>query len=239
MKNKYTYNGDELQLFSKAKNWKRYIQRFIKPYLYGNVLEVGAGIGSTTKILCDGSQDKWSCLEPDRQLYSVLLNKIYNNDLPKCCDGILGEIKDIINKTEYDTILYIDVLEHIYNDKLEIENIYSLLKAGGHLIILAPAHNWLYSNFDKHIGHYRRYNRKTLKDAIPEGYTTIQIKYLDSLGIIASLMNRLILSQSIPNERQIKLWDNIIISISKYVDIITRYKIGKSILGVWKKVDEK
>ena len=56
------YIGNELELFDKAKNWKRYYGTLIQPFLTGDVMEVGAGIGATTRSLCNGSQKKWVCL---------------------------------------------------------------------------------------------------------------------------------------------------------------------------------
>ena len=61
-----TYIGNEHELFDKAINWKGYYGNKIKPYLLGNVMEVGAGIGATTKSLCNGNHKKWVCLEPQR-----------------------------------------------------------------------------------------------------------------------------------------------------------------------------
>ena len=53
------YQGKELELFEYAENWKRYFASHMKPYLKGSVLEVGAGIGGTTKVLCDATQISW------------------------------------------------------------------------------------------------------------------------------------------------------------------------------------
>ena len=76
----------------------------------------------------------------------------------------------ILNKTiknvknEYDTILYLHVLEHIENDQDEIREAEKRLKKGGHLLIMVPAHQKIYSNLDRAVGHYRRYERDFFKD---------------------------------------------------------------------------
>ena len=75
------YAGKELDLFAEAWNWKSYYSSFLRPYLEGNVLEVGAGIGGATIFLCDGSQDSWVCLEPDAKLAKRIKLKIKNIDL--------------------------------------------------------------------------------------------------------------------------------------------------------------
>ena len=57
------YIGNELELFSRAVNWKRYFASRITPWLGGKVLEVGAGLAETTRWICDGSQATWLCLD--------------------------------------------------------------------------------------------------------------------------------------------------------------------------------
>ena len=64
---------------------------------------------------------------------------------------------------KFDTILYLSVLEHIENDKKEINDAINKLDLNGHLIICVPAHNYMYSNFDKEIGHFKRYEEDFLE----------------------------------------------------------------------------
>ena len=100
---------------------------------------------------------------------------------------------------------------------------------------MVPAHNYLFSPFDKAIGHFRRYNKKTLKAAVPFSLKQIDLKYLDSLGLLASLANKWFLKQDYPELKQIKFWDNFIIPISKISDFILFYTIGKTVIGIWQK----
>ena len=66
--NEFNYVGSELEVFAHALKWKAYFRSHVSSYLVGDVLEVGAGIGATTRLLCDGLQSRWVCLEPDRNL---------------------------------------------------------------------------------------------------------------------------------------------------------------------------
>jgi predicted SAM-dependent methyltransferase len=131
--------------------------------------------------------------------------------------------------------LFIDVIEHIENDTDELKKASSFLKPGGHLIVLVPAHNYLYSEFDKSIGHFRRYNKKMLIEVAPKELKQIDLRYLDSLGLLASLANKWFLKQDYPELKQIKFWDNFIIPISKITDILSFYSIGKTVIGIWQK----
>src|SRR5919108_2757256 len=160
--NSITYIGNELELFGKAKNWKEYYGSFFKPYLKGKVLEVGAGIGATTLSLCNGTQDKWICLEPDFRLANRIELMIKNDQLPDCCKVVIGTLNDIPLTELFDAIIYIDVIEHIEDDKRELGLAAKYLAPNGVFLILVPAHQWLFSPFDRAIGHHRRYNKKML-----------------------------------------------------------------------------
>jgi len=165
----------------------------------------------------------------------LLRNKISHNELPKNCKVIEGTISSFENKSQFDTILYIDVLEHIENDKAEIEMAASRLNPGGHLIILSPAFQSLYSKFDNAIGHYRRYTRKELISLIPGSLKLRSLRYLDSSGFFLSFTNRLLLKQKYPTENQVSFWDKLIVPMSRISDKVFNYSFGKSILGVWQK----
>jgi len=231
-----TYIGNELELFQHAATWKRYYANILKPYIKENVLEVGAGIGSTTEYLCDGSPAKWLCLEPDPSLFEKLQQKIQKKELPSCCYAIKGIISDLQEDMKFDTILYIDVIEHIENDAAELQQAKEILSEGGHLIVLVPAHQSLFSPFDKTIGHYRRYNKKRLLSAIPKDLQHRKLVYLDSIGLLASLMNKFFLRQDYPTSKQINFWNKVMVPISKTTDRFVNYKLGKTLIGIWKKI---
>ena len=103
-------------------------------------------------------------------------------------------------------------------------------------MIVAPAHNWLYTPFDRAIGHYRRYTRKTLKEVMPPELRLERLMYLDSVGQLASLGNWLFLRQRVPTLRQILFWDRILVPCSRRLDPWPRYSVGKSVLGIWRRV---
>ncbi len=229
------YIGNELELFDKAKNWKSYYGNKIKPLLKGDVLEVGAGIGATTKSLCDGSQKKWVCLEPDQALADQIQTRIQKKDLPGCCELRIGTLEQQPANELFDAIIYIDVIEHIENDAAELQRAKKHLKKGGHLIILVPAHQWLYSPFDEAIGHFRRYDKPMLRKAVPQDLKQQKLDYLDGVGLMASVANKLFLKQSYPTQKQVLFWDSTLVPLSRFTDVISFNIVGKSLLGIWTK----
>jgi 2-polyprenyl-3-methyl-5-hydroxy-6-metoxy-1,4-benzoquinol methylase len=230
------YIGDELALFEHATHWKAYYGARLKPFLRGRVLEVGAGIGGTTRTLCDGGQADWLCVEPDASLAGRITEMLAQHQLPSCCRLHVGTLDDLpTTEGQFDAILYIDVIEHIEDDAAELRRAYARLAPGGALLIVVPAHQWLFSPFDQAIGHFRRYSRPMLRRALPAGSHIRQLVYLDSVGLLASAANKLFLKQSYPTLAQIKFWDNTIVPVSRIADRFTGFSLGKSVLAVVQK----
>jgi SAM-dependent methyltransferase len=230
----FHYVGGELELFAQAVNWKSYFRSRIRPYLSGHVLEVGAGLGGTARLLCDGRQRAWTALEPCRDLLAQFEAWLETNPLPVPVELVEGTTADVIGR-RFDTVLYIDVLEHIETDAEEMERAASLLEPGGHLVVLAPAHQWLFTPFDAAIGHFRRYTARSLRALTPEALQLRRLFYLDSVGMLASLANRMMLRQQMPTPKQIRVWDRCLVPVSRWVDPLLRYRLGKSVVGVWHK----
>jgi hypothetical protein len=229
------YIGQELTIFAHATRWKQYYTSLIQPYIGKHVVEVGAGLGATTKVMCDGQQDEWTCLEPDSALRSEIDRLIAQGELPACCQTQGGFVADLSPTAFIDTFIYIDVLEHIEHDRTELETAAARVCAGGYLIVLSPAFQFLYSPFDRAIGHYRRYDKKILQALTPSHCRMEKLIYLDSVGMTTSLVNRFLLAQSMPTVGQIKFWDTYLVPISKVMDRILGYRFGRSILGIWGK----
>jgi protein-L-isoaspartate O-methyltransferase len=230
----FAYIGSELELFAHARHWKAYLRSHLEPFLGQRVLEVGAGTGNTTKVLCASARERWVCLEPDAQLGAQLRSAIRAGELPPWCQVIVGTLAELPRRQQFDTIIYIDVLEHIEDDCRELARAISYLQAGGHLIVVAPAHRWLFTAFDRAIGHVRRYTKGSLQAVIPQDLALVCCRYVDSCGLLASLANRLVLRQSMPTVPQIVWWDRRLVPLSRWLDRLCGYRVGKSVLGVWR-----
>lgn len=229
------YAGRELELFALAKNWKKYWSSLLVRYLSGDVLEVGAGTGTNTSYLKSPLVTSWTCLEPDAQLARQMRENFQNYPRLLDCRVKVGTTESTERSERFDTILYIDVLEHIAEDKAEMNRASCLLRPSGTVIVLSPAYQWLFTPFDSAIGHLRRYRKAGLRACSPQNCQLCEMIYLDSVGVLASAGNRLFLNRSMPTMRQILFWDRYLVPVSRIVDRLTVHTFGKSILGVWKK----
>lgn len=229
------YVGSELELFSAAHHWKSYFSELVRPHLGVKVLEVGAGLGGTTKILTRGFSGTWVCLEPDSTLAGNIDRAIAIGKLPTTCRVATGTLSTLPELERFDSILYIDVLEHIEDDATEAALAAVRLSPGGKLIVLSPAYQWLFSPFDRAIGHFRRYSKSTLLAAIPSSLQLVQFSYLDSVGLLASAGNRFVTRASNPTPAQVGLWDRVMVPMSRVLDPLVLNSFGKSVFGVWAK----
>jgi 2-polyprenyl-3-methyl-5-hydroxy-6-metoxy-1,4-benzoquinol methylase len=232
----FTYVGSELDLFAAAWNWKSYWSQQIRPFLRGDILEVGAGIGSNTRFLDpNGGSGPWVCLEPDPKLIGQLVNSLRETEPRRAYEAVCGTLEESLADQQFDTIIYIDVLEHIENDREELNRAASHLRPGGRLIVLSPAHQRLFSPFDAAIGHFRRYNQPMLRRISPASLRLERMRYLDSAGLMLSAANMLLLRQSMPTHAQLRFWDNCIVPLSRVLDRLFFYSVGKTIIAVWRK----
>ena len=106
------------------------------------------------------------------------------------------------------------------------------------LIVLAPAHPYLFSRMDAAIGHHRRYTMAGLRALTPAGCRLAVLCQADAAGWFASLANRLVLHRAQPTAGQIAVWDGVLVPISRRLDRLLRFRFGKSILAVWRRADD-
>ena len=208
-----------------------YCLSFIKKYLRGEILEVGGGCGSFTKIYYNKKIKNLTITEVDKKNLSSLKKyfKKYRN---------ISITSKHINKIDkkFDTIIYLHVLEHIKNDKKEILEAKKKLKKNGHLIFIVPAHQKIYSRLDKLVGHHRRYEINFFKKKF-KSLKLLDLRFLDSMGYILYYLNKIFFKkEKYPSKLKIFIWDKIFTPLSFIIDFITLYKFGKCILVIYKKL---
>jgi len=224
------YPGKELENFDKAKIWRNYIYFEIKKFIRGKVLEVGAGIGSFT--------DNYIHLPEN-----LTLSEIDSNNLKIIKDKFKDQKINFTSKTtkelddNFDTIMYLNVLEHIEDDENEIFEAFKKLNKNGNLIILVPAHNKLYSKFDKAIGHVKRYEIEFFKNFVVKNSKLKKMIFLDSMGYFLYYLNKIFFKEEIyPSKFKIFLWDKLFTPITFFLDKILLNKCGKNILYIIQKL---
>ena len=163
--------------------------RMIKPYLGKDILEVGAGSGRITRLLLQDalSINQFVASEPSDHFFEQLKKRI------RCFDKatlVQGETSDLVRQFPhaFDTIFSVHVLEHVEDDRGFLKDCLGMLKPAGKLITLVPALQFLYSDLDRNIGHYRRYDKKMVRQLVQGLDCNIdKMYYTNFLAIFASL----------------------------------------------------
>ena len=224
------YPGEELELFDKANIWRKYIYLKTKKYFSGKFLEIGAGIGSFTKNYESNFKEiLLSDLDDDNN--KILTEKFKDYKNIKITKSKIDQIDGI-----YDTIIYLNVLEHIEKDKEEIESAERKLSENGHLVILVPAHQKLYSKFDKEIGHIKRYDINFFRNNKFKNLKIEKLIFLDFFGYMLYYLNNFFFKKDVyPSKTKIMIWDKIFTPLTIFADFCIGYTVGKNILCVYKK----
>lgn len=229
--NKINYQEWELEDFVEhfdyASNFRSYKNDLFKDDIKGHVAEVGPGNGEDVKIYKD-RVEKLDLYEPSKKFFDKL-NLIFESSKNFFLKNEVLSLKE----NTYDTIIYLDVLEHIENDYQEVEKAFNSLKPNGKLIVNVPAFQHLYSNFDKDVGHFRRYDKKSFLNLFKNlNYSSFRMKYFDSLGYLLSLLSKIFTTDYKRNiDKKIKVWD-FLIPFSKILDKFFFHLFGKSLIIV-------
>lgn len=192
---------ETLESLSGASWYNNWLVGQFKGYLKGNILEVGCGIGNFTQQL-----SKYG------QVYATDINKKYlskiKNENTKVGFGDIEKGEYFFGKKKFDSIVCINVLEHLKNDRKALKNLSDLLKPGGNLILLVPSHKSLYGEIDKAIFHYRRYGKFELGGLAKKTKLTIlNLKRLNLIGGIGWFISGKILKDTKVNKSKIQFFN--------------------------------
>ena len=223
-----------LEVIAKADRFNRWMYDQFKHQLKGEILELGSGIGNISKLVI--AEAHTITLSDYNVEYCEELKKKFSH-----YKNVRGVIRidllhpDFKNKyaafhERFDSIFLLNVIEHIEDDELAIKNCKYLLKKNGHLILLAPAYAWLYSRFDKLLGHYRRYSLKSLKQLLQKNnFSILSGSYFNFAGIGGWLLFGKILNQKMLSGGEMSAF-NKIVPIAKVIDKLFGKMFGLSII---------
>lgn len=228
-----SYPGKDLEAMSFAINYHHWILDVFRPYLTGAIAEVGAGQGNISKLLLEKPIEQLVAFEPSQDMYPVLAQELANHQRAQTINDFFSPR---YGEDRFDSVLYINVLEHIEDDARELIYAWQSLKPEGYLLVFVPALAWLYSNFDRQIGHFRRYTKSDLMNRVKQaGFTIIQADYFDLMGIVPWYVTFVLLGRSLSGG-SVSLYDKIVIPPMRLIEQTVPPPIGKNVLLVAQKI---
>lgn len=223
-----------LERMAETKNYNRWIYNTIQPFLGSRILEIGCGIGNMTQfflncemlVAIDNSLD---CIRIINSRFPPRENfKILNYD-------IRSEKIQELRKFNFNTVICINVLEHIKDDFKALNNCYRLLNEKGKLILFAPDFKFLYGSIDRADYHYRRYNSKELSAKLRGSGFIIEKKfYVNMLGILPWILHGKILKTPVHPRGQMLFFDKFV-PLYALLERVFSPPLGLSLVFVCKK----
>jgi SAM-dependent methyltransferase len=220
----------EFAALGEARNYRAALMRDFEPYLRGNVLEVGAGIGQiTSELLRMPKIERLLSIEPDAGFCARLRAQFPQHSLHQ------GTAGDLQPGTSWNAILSVNVLEHIDKDAEELAAYHRLLQPmQGALCLFVPARPEIYAPIDKDFGHFRRYTRRELRRKLEEaGFHLAQFRYYNFVGYFAWWMSFCLLKKRSFDVAAVRLFDRAIFPlVHGFESRICPPPIGQSLLAV-------
>jgi len=213
-----------------AGNYAGWIFELIEPYLGPEVLEIGAGHGTFTEMLARkakrvvASDISERCVTRLRERFSG----------QESVEVVHGSVDSAAAHGPFDTVILINVLEHIEDDDGALRELATrLLRPGGRAVLWVPAFSLLYSDFDRRIGHYRRYRRPGLRKQLADaGYEVLDIRYVNAVGAVAWLVLARWLRRTPTHGTTVKVFDRYFVPALERLERRWHPPFGQSVLAI-------
>jgi SAM-dependent methyltransferase len=220
---------DTLDNLDGAQNYARWIFAFLEPYLGWDILEVGAGHGTFTELLARrdarvvATDLSERCTAVLRQRFSAKSN----------VEILRGDTSVSARRGPFDTAILINVLEHIEDDDLALQHLRDSLKPGGRLALWVPAFQGLYADFDRRVGHFRRYQRSGLgAQLVRAGFTVVDIRYANAIGAMIWWVVARQLGATPTGRHSVGAFDRYLIPIIRRLESRRPPPFGQSVFAV-------
>jgi SAM-dependent methyltransferase len=230
-----TYNLEDQDRMSKARNYFAWQNRLVRKELGRRVLEVGCGLGNFTGTILD--REAVIAVEREPECIQHLKRRYGDRDNLHAivCDVLDPQFRDLA-RFRADCCVCLNVLEHIADDIAALSAMAFVLAPGGVIILLVPAFQSLYGPIDRNLGHYRRYSRGAIRRlAERTGLRIRHAHYINSIGFFGWWTNSHILKRDAQSERQIEVFDRYVVPVISAVERRARMPFGQSLLAVLEK----
>jgi SAM-dependent methyltransferase len=214
-----------------APRYRQWEYDLVAPFLGRTVLEVGSGLGYFAEKLAEGGFDRLVLSDPDAGCLARLRETYAGRADVEVAELSLPGRIDIGKPLE--SVVAMNVLEHIEDDVQALRDLAAIVTRGGRIVLWVPAYMQLYGDFDRNVGHFRRYTPDTIRAAVERaGLVTRHVRPVNFLGGIAWWIAVRRGGAGRPDPRLVWLYDNVVVPTSRTVERVVRPPFGQSVLCV-------
>ena len=220
-----------LESLTSARNYNRWLADLVRPYLGDDPIEIGSGLGETAAIWLETGAPRITLSELEPAGAATLRTRFAG-------DGRVDVVTlDITQRLEgarrHTAAVAMNVLEHIEDDAGALSTLGQIVRPGGAVVLFVPAHQWAMSAFDRAIGHWRRYTRRSLH-AVAEraGLVPERISYVNAPGLLAWLVGVKLLRRVPSDSWAVGVYDRVLVPIARGLETRTAPPFGQSVLAV-------
>jgi SAM-dependent methyltransferase len=221
--------GRDLEGGADQPRYRRYQHELIAPHCGRSVLEIGAGLGEFAAQF--RGLDRVVVTDVDPDAVEVMRRRFAGRPEVRAETYHLGGPPPDVEPVE--SVVAINVLEHIEDDAGALRSLATLVRPGGRVVMWVPGYQQLYGDFDRRVGHVRRYTPVTLADAFRRaGLDVEQVRPVNLLGGIAWWAAVRRGGSTRPNPRLVRVYDRWVVPTTRAIERVVRVPFGQSILGV-------
>lgn len=236
---RFDYSGTELDAMAGAGNYYRWIIGRFAPFVGGEILEVGAGVGTFAAHLLDAlprdesGGPRLTLIEPASNLFPALESRFRDNPHVAV---LQGDIESCADNLHPDSTILVNVLEHVKDDEACLALLHRILQPGGHLLIFVPALPWLYGSMDAAFEHYRRYTRAELERKLRvAGFELRDMRFVNLPGVAAWWLSGKILRRKTISPGAVRFYDRWVFRPWSRIENIVAPPWGQNLLAVARK----
>lgn len=213
-----------------ARNYHSWIAEMFSPYLGARVIEVGAGVGTFAGyLLGQPGVAELVAMEPAANLFPALQQRLAGHERALAIQGYLGS--ETLRPA--DSVVLVNVLEHVHDDVAMLRTAKAHLGAGGHLLIFVPALPWLYGSLDRAFEHFRRYRKVELRERLASaGFHVKTLDYVNLPGVASWFLAGKVLRRKTLGSSSVLFYDRCVVPVVRRIEERRKPPLGQSLIAV-------
>lgn len=230
---------DALQRMQLLRGYYEWVLELVRPYLGRRILDAGCGVGNFTALV-EPLAEYVLAVDLSQENLRLLESRFSSSSIVEVAAHDLDADLELVARKNIDTVVCLDVLEHVADDVALLERFRDIVTPGGHLLLKVPACPWLYGSVDEASGHHRRYTPRQLRErALRAGWEPVAAHYMNLAGVLPYWVKCRLNKQDRTFSRTFKPWQlraiNGAVPVLRFIDRVAGPPVGLSAVLVARK----